>query len=137
MQTFKKVSLIILVLFYVFAGINHFRNPVSYLHIIPPYIPYPVVANALAGCFEVLFAVMMLFAQTRKFAAWGIILMLLAFLPVHISMIGDAPLKLGNLVVTPLLAWVRLLVLQPLLILWAWWHTSNAEPSNYSASRSL
>ncbi len=121
-RTFKKVSLVILVLFYTVAGINHFYNPVSYYRIIPHYITYPILVNILAGCFELLFAFLLLFPKTRKTAAWGIILMLIAFLPVHISMIGDAPLKLGKLMVTPLLAWIRLIVLQPLLILWAWWH---------------
>jgi uncharacterized membrane protein len=126
-QTFKKISLIILILFYLVAGINHFHNPNSYLRIIPHYIPYPILVNILAGCFELLFAVMLIFSKTRRLAAWGIILMLLAFLPVHISMIGDAPLKLGDLLVTPLIAWARLVVLQPLLIVWAWWYTRNSD----------
>jgi len=116
-----------LILFYLVAGVNHFRNPGSYLRIIPGYIPYPSAANILAGCFELLFALLMIFPKTRRLAAWGIIMMLLAFLPVHINMIGDAPLKLGDLLVTPLLAWVRLIVLQPLLITWAWWYTRNSD----------
>jgi len=66
---------------------------------------------------------MLIFEKTRKLAAWGIILMLIAFLPVHIQMVKDAPLLLGNLLVTPLIAWIRLVVLQPLLIIWAWWYT--------------
>lgn len=127
MRTFKKISLLILILFYLVAGINHFRNPDSYLRIIPHYIPYPVMINILAGCFELLLALLIIFRKTRRLAGWGIILMLLAFLPVHISMIGDAPLKLGDLQVTPLIAWVRLVVLQPLLILWAWWYTGNSD----------
>jgi len=116
-----------LILFYLVAGVNHFRNPGSYLRIIPGYIPYPSAANILAGCFELLFALLMIFPKTRRLAAWGIMMMLLAFLPVHISMIGNAPLKLGDLLVTPLLAWVRLVVLQPLLITWAWWYTRNSD----------
>jgi uncharacterized membrane protein len=120
-QTFKKISLAVLILFYLLAGINHFRNPDSYLRIIPSYIPYPLLMNTLAGCFELLFALGMIFSKTRPFAARGIMLMLIAFLPVHISMIHNAPLKLGGLLITPLIAWARL-VLQPLLILWAWWH---------------
>jgi uncharacterized membrane protein len=123
----KKISLVILILFYMVAGTNHFRSPGSYLRIIPHYIPYPVLMNILAGCFELLFAAAMIFPKARPFAAWGIILMLLAFLPVHISMIGDAPLQLGDLLVSPLLAWVRLLLLQPLLICWAWWYTKGAR----------
>lgn len=123
MQILKKISLVILIIFYLVAGINHFRNPGSYLRIIPRYLPYPTVLNILAGGFELLFGILFVFSKTRSFAAWGTILMLIAFLPVHISMIGDAPLKLGSLTVTPFIAWIRLIILQPLLIWWAWWYT--------------
>jgi len=119
MQNLKKTGLFILVVFYLVAGVNHFKAPSSYYNIIPHYIPFPVFVNLLAGFCEIGFAVLLVFPKTRVMAARGIILMLIAFLPVHISMIGNAPLYLGSLKVTPLLAWIRLLVLQPLLILWA------------------
>jgi uncharacterized membrane protein len=119
----KMLSLIILILLYLAAGCNHFYNPASYLRIIPDYLPFPQTLNYLAGIFEIFFALLLIIPKTRKLAAWGIILMLIAFLPVHISMIGDAPLHLGKLYVSPLMAWIRLVVLQPLLILWAWWYT--------------
>ncbi|WP_426670873.1 DoxX family protein [Mucilaginibacter sp. McL0603] len=127
MQTIKKISLVILILFYLVAGINHFRNPESYYRIIPHYIPCPLLVNILAGCFELLFGLLLIFPKTRTLAAWGIILMLIAFLPVHITMIGNAPLKLGDLTVTPFIAWVRLIILQPLLILWASWHIKKVK----------
>ncbi|MCD8740451.1 DoxX family protein [Mucilaginibacter roseus] len=117
----KKAALIIMILGYLLAGINHFIHPASYIKIIPQYLPMPVTLNLLAGIFEVLFALMLIFRQTRKLASYGIILMLIAFLPVHIDMVVRAPMQLGNVTVTPLLAWVRLIVLQPLLIAWAWW----------------
>jgi uncharacterized membrane protein len=123
MNKLKKISLVVLILFYLVAGINHFRNPSSYIKIIPGYLPFPQILNLLAGFFEISLALLLVFTKTRTLAAWGIILMLLAFLPVHISMIGNAPLTLGSLKVTPLIAWIRLVVLQPLLILWAWWYT--------------
>jgi uncharacterized membrane protein len=123
MRKLKLICLVILILFYLVAGINHFRSPASYIKIIPSYLPSPHILNYLAGLCEIGFAILLIFPKTRAFAAWGIILMLIAFLPVHISMIGDAPLHLGSLKVTPLLAWIRLLLLQPLLILWAWWYT--------------
>jgi uncharacterized membrane protein len=122
MPKLKKVSLIILVFFYVVAGVNHFRDPESYVKIIPHYFPYPYILNLLAGFFELLFALLLINYKTRSFAAYGIMLMLIAFLPVHISMIEDAPLQLGRITVTPLIAWIRLVILQPLLILWAWWY---------------
>jgi uncharacterized membrane protein len=118
----KKISLVVLIAGYLLAGINHFYNPASYYRIIPSYLPFPMFLNVLAGFFEILFALMLIRPETRKVACWCIILMLAAFLPVHITMIADAPLKLGNLLVTPAIAWIRLL-LQPVLMLWAWWHT--------------
>jgi hypothetical protein len=48
--------------------------------------------------------------------------MLIASLPVHIDMAIRAPFWLGSLYVTLLIAWIRLVVLQSLLILWAWWY---------------
>jgi uncharacterized membrane protein len=123
----KKISLIILILFYLIAGVNHFRNPASYIKIIPPHFLYPRILNLLAGFFEISFAVMLIFIKTRPQAAWGVILMLLAFLPVHIKMVADAPFLLGNITVTPLIAWIRLIILQPLLILWAYWYTPTKK----------
>jgi len=123
MNNVKKISLVILVLFYMVAGFNHFISPESYFKIIPHYLPWPHALNFLAGFFELLFGAALILGRLRAYAAWGIILMLVAFLPVHIAMIGDAPFKLGSVTVTSLIAWVRLLVFQPLLILWAWWYT--------------
>jgi uncharacterized membrane protein len=121
MNKLKKISLVVLIAGYFMAGINHFRSPASYIKIIPPYFPYPRFINLIAGFCEIGFALLFIFPKTRLFAARGIILMLLAFLPVHVKMVQDAPFLLGNITITPLIAWIRLIVLQPLLILWAWW----------------
>ena len=121
MQISKNISLIILVAGYLLAGINHFYNPQSYYKIIPHYLPFPVILNALSGVFEILFAVLLISPKTRKYGAYGIILLLVVFLPVHITMLNNAPLMVGSLLITPTIAWVRL-ALQPVLMLWAWWH---------------
>jgi uncharacterized membrane protein len=136
MRKIKHISLIILIVFYFVAGVNHFRDPGSYTRIIPDYLPFKPVLNYAAGFFELLFSVMLIFVSTRKLAAWGIMLMLLAFLPVHITMAGEAPLQLGKLTVTPLIAWLRLIVLQPLLILWALWSGGVLETWSPGAGKS-
>ncbi|MGZ3822145.1 MAG: DoxX family protein, partial [Mucilaginibacter sp.] len=69
MQILKKASLVVLILFYIVAGINHFRSPDSYIRIIPHYLPYPSALNILAGCFEILFGLMLIFPKTRRIAA--------------------------------------------------------------------
>ena len=122
MTTLKKVSTITLILGYITAGINHFRVPEFYIAIIPQYIPYPQFMNGAAGICEIIFGIGLALKITRKYAVWGIVLMLTAFLPVHISMITDAPFKVGGATVSPLLAWLRL-ALQPVLMVWEWCHT--------------
>jgi uncharacterized membrane protein len=119
----KKISLVLLIIGYLAAGVNHFRVPAFYIAIIPPYLPHPEIINIVAGCCEIGFAILLIFAKTREFAAWGIVFMLIAFIPVHIEMVRYAPFKVGDSMVSSMVAWVRLVVLQPLLIWWAWWYT--------------
>ncbi|MFD1258135.1 DoxX family membrane protein [Mucilaginibacter terrae] len=117
----KKISLIILIIGYISAGINHFVNPLGYINIIPNYLPYHQILNYLAGICEIVFGAMLIFPATRNWGAILLIFLLAAFLIVHIEMLQMAPLRLGGLYVTPLIAWVRLL-LQPFLMLWLAWH---------------
>jgi uncharacterized membrane protein len=58
---------------------------------------------------------------TRKAAAWGIMLMLIAFIPSHIYFIQKGIFQLGPIEVTPAIAWLRLLVVHPMLFFWAWY----------------
>ena len=116
----KKILLYLFILLYLLAGINHFWHPQSYLGIIPPYLPWHKWINYAAGIGEIVLAIGMMFKSTRKLAAYGIIAMLIAFIPAHIYMIEKAPFAMGTIYVTPFAAGIRLLVFQPLLIAWAW-----------------
>jgi len=108
-----------MIIFYLLAGVNHFRNPEAYYKIIPPYFPDHVLINIIAGIAEITFGLLLLIPTTKKYACYAIILMLIAFIPAHIYM-----LKVGFCVQGYCLPqwalWARLLVLQPLLIFWAW-----------------
>jgi len=116
--------LVILIVAYLVAGTNHFIHPGGYISIIPAYLPFPKVLNILAGLCEISFALLMIWSKTRRYGAWGIILMLIAFLPVHIDMIVRAPFMMGDIRVTPLIAWARI-PLQVLLALWAGWYVGK------------
>ena len=89
----------------------------------PTYLPFPKELVAISGLIEILLAALLLSPVTRRLAGWTIGLMLLAFLPVHIQMIVDAPVRIGMMTVTPALAWIRL-GLQPVLVAWAIWNTA-------------
>ena len=106
--------------FYIITGLNHFINPASYYDLIPPYFGQPILINLLAGAFEILFAIGLVFFKTRKVSAYGIILMLIAFIPSHIYFIQLGSCIEGILCVPDWLAWIRLLMIHPLLVYWAW-----------------
>ncbi|MEO7310072.1 MAG: MauE/DoxX family redox-associated membrane protein [Chitinophagaceae bacterium] len=121
----KRISLIIMTLFYFAAGINHFRNPAAYYPLIPPYFSWPEIINGLAGFAEILFACGLIFKATRKWAAWGIISMMIAFIPSHIYMIQQGGCFPKPAFCFPLwVMWLRLLLIQPLLL---WWAYSNRK----------
>jgi uncharacterized membrane protein len=118
----KSIGLFLLVSLYSLGGLNHFISTNLYLQIMPKYLPFPKELIVVSGFLEILLAALLLPPVTRKLAGWTIALMLLAFLPVHIQMIVDAPVRIGMIGVTPALAWARL-ALQPVLIAWAIWNT--------------
>jgi len=124
MPTLKKTSLILLIALYLVAGSNHFVHPMGYWKLIPPYLPFPKILNLSAGFFEIFFGSMLIFKPSRKYAVYGIILMLIAFTTVHIYMIQIAPFKLGSFMVSKTVAWIRL-PLQLVLIAWAYWHRKD------------
>ncbi len=116
----KLALKILMALLYIAAGINHFVNPDFYLNIMPPYIPAHGFMVALSGVAEIVLGVALLVPATQSLAAWGIIAMLLAFMPVHVHMLLHAGDLYANV---PYAALVIRFPLQALLILWAWWYT--------------
>ena len=106
--------------FYLVAGLNHFWHPQAYLDLIPPYLPAHSLLNEVSGAMEMTAALLMFFGYTRQFGAILLMAMLVAFVPAHIYMIQLHGCVSKILCVPEWVAWVRLLVLQPLLILWAW-----------------
>ena len=114
-----KISLIAMSILYMAAGFNHFKNPRAYLKLIPPYFPAHATINYVSGFAEIAGGLLLLFPATRTFAAWGIIALLIAFIPAHIYMIQQAPMRMGAFTITPFIAWARL-PLQLILIYWAY-----------------
>lgn len=117
----KRISVYLMSAFYLFAGVNHFRNPDFYYGLIPPYLPNPDFIIVISGVAEIALGALLLFAKTRKLAVYGIIAMLIAFVPAHVHHIRTGGCPTEALCVPLWAAWVRLLAGQPLLVLWAWW----------------
>jgi uncharacterized membrane protein len=111
--------------FYLIAGINHFINPENYYPLIPAYLPFPEFLNILSGIAEVTFAIGLLFPKYQKISAWGIILMLIAFIPAHIYFIQIDSCIPDGICVPKWGGWVRLIIIHPILIGWAWIYTKT------------
>lgn len=106
---------------YFLAGINHFRAPEFYLPLIPDYLGHKILLNNLSGVAEVVLGLGLIHVKSRRYAAWGIMAMLVAFLPAHIWFIQKGGcLDPNGLCVPVWVAWVRLLVVHPLLLWWAY-----------------
>lgn len=119
---FKTVSLYVMVILYIGAGFNHFLHPGAYYPIIPDYLPWPVAINIASGIAEIVLGFLLLFKATRKAAAYGIIILLILFIPAHIFKIGQPGCLNPETCFPPWVSWVRLFPVQLLLIVWAWWH---------------
>lgn len=107
--------------FYLVAGLNHFLTPDFYIPLIPPFFSDPELINFLAGIAELLLGIGILYFPTRVRAAWGIVLMLLAFIPSHVYFIQINTCVDGGLCVPEWIGWVRLVLIHPILIYWSVW----------------
>lgn len=82
----KQFSLYLMAGFYVLAGANHFWHPQFYLAIMPPWLGFHDELNYASGACEILFGLLLIPKQTRRIAAWLIILLLIAIFPANIQM---------------------------------------------------
>jgi len=84
MSTLKLISLIVMAAFYGFTGFMHFKSPKFFLKITPKWVPAPEKVNLVVGAIEIALAIGVLIPQTRHWAAWGIIALLVAVFPANI-----------------------------------------------------
>ena len=117
----KKIFFFAFVVFYILAGIYHFVNPEFYYGLIPDYLPFPKLLNFASGFFEMLFGALVMFSKTRKIGGYGIIILLLLFIPSHMYFIQIGSCVEKGLCVSPWISWTRLIAVHPLLLFWAWW----------------
>ena len=116
----KNINILLFAGFYGAAGLYHFINPVFYAPLIPDYLPFHEFINYFSGVAEIVLAVLVIFRPTRKIGAYLIIAMLICFTPSHIYFLQIGGCVEDGLCAPLWLGWVRLLVVHPLLILWAY-----------------
>ena len=119
MPQFKFITMVIFGILFIAAGVNHFINPKFYEKIMPPYLPWPYALVIISGVAEVVLGAALLIPKTSSYAAWGLILLLVAVFPANLHMTMH-PEQFPT--IPTVLFWLRL-PLQGLLILWAYWYT--------------
>ena len=126
MNRTKTAFKFLLAILMVGAGITHFVNPGFFLKIMPPYFPLHLELVYLSGCFEIALGALLLVPRFSRFAAWGIIALLIAVFPANIYLFQNQ-----ELVPAPPMVHLLRLLLQIVLVLWAYWFTwSNESPSS-------
>ncbi len=108
-----------LALLFVGAGLLHFIHPETFERIVPPALPAPRRLVLLSGAAEVAGGLGLLLPATRRWAAWGLLALLVAVFPANVYMVGLA----DTLHIPAWVLWARL-PLQPLLM-WAVWRAAQ------------
>lgn len=109
------IRIVLLAALFVLAGLMHFLMPGGYVSIMPPWVPWKMQLVYLSGVLEIAGGIGLLISFTRKWAAIGLIALLIVVFPANIQMLlngieaNDSLLRIAAL-------WLRL-PLQPLLII--------------------
>jgi uncharacterized membrane protein len=109
--------------FMVLGGVVHFINPTMYDPFIPDALP-KLAVNYAGGVVEIGLGLGVFVAALRKWALLGILLLMWAFLPLHVLDIFKEVPAVGS----HLAAYIRL-PLQFVLIYWAWYNYKQAVRS--------
>ncbi len=107
-----------LAIFFVAAGINHFVSPEMYLAMMPPWVPWPELANVVSGGAEIAGGIGVFFPRLRRLAAWGLIALLVAIFPANLDAAFNG-MEINGQAVPNWILWARLPV-QALFITWVW-----------------
>jgi uncharacterized membrane protein len=118
MNVVRLVALILLGLFFIAAGLNHFVHPEFYVRMVPPRLPAPALLVQISGVCEIAGGIGALIPRTRRIAGLGLIALLVAVFPANLQMAQHPELyrDIGSAS-----AFYIRLPLQAVGIAWVWW----------------
>ena len=100
-----------LTVMFVLVGISHFAKREKLEAMIPANWPYRRAMNYISGAAEIILGILLLFEATRTWAAFGLLLLLIAIFPANIYVARAKPT----------LYYTSRLFFQPLYMLWVWY----------------
>lgn len=99
----------------IFGATGHIASPEAYTGLMPSFIP-EYLAHILAAIAEATIGIALIVPKFRKFGGFGLMALMITFLPIHIlDMLKDEPF-IGSKVI----AGIRIAI-QILLIYAGWW----------------
>ena len=117
-MTARGVSLVLLAVAFVGAGVLHFVKPRLFEAIVPPSLPSPRALVLLSGAAEILGGVGLLIPALRPWAGWGLAVLLVAVFPANLYMAQESE-RFRRL--APRWALMLRLPLQAVLLAWVLW----------------
>ena len=115
---------------YIIVGIKHFVDVEYFVSIVPNYISWKKEAVFISGFFEILLGILLLFHKTRKLAAWGIIMLLIAVFPANIYLyVSEIAREILN--ISKIDALIRIPFQIPLIII-SYWHSKKINSKIFS-----
>lgn len=109
-----RVGRVLLGSLFIVGGIAHFVFTRAYANVVPDYLPAHSGVALISGAAEIAGGAGLLFPQTRRYAALGLVILLLAVFPANLWM-AQHPVRYG---IPRWILWMRL-PLQIPLIYWA------------------
>jgi uncharacterized membrane protein len=82
-----RAGLAFVFLWFALGGIAHFAFTRIEQRIVPPYVPWHHATVLISGVFELLGALGLLFARTRRAAGWGLFALTIGVTPANIYML--------------------------------------------------
>ena len=84
-RLFWNIVKIILALFMIYGGVQHFVKPNFYMPFVPSFLPYPIAVIYVSGIIEIVLGFTLLVNKKyAKLAALGVLVLMILFLPIHI-----------------------------------------------------
>ena len=123
LERLKLVTIIVMSILYIIIGVKHFTEPIFFLKIMPPYIPFHLELVYLSGAFEILFGFLLLVKKYRRFAGIGIVLLLIAVFPANIYLFQNPEILNAEKSKTL----VRLFYQFPLILIAIWHSQKNSN----------
>jgi len=123
MRYIKLFTIYFMSIAYTYVGVRHFIDPDFFLAIMPNYLSMHLFFVYLTGLMEVVFGLLLAFRKTRKFASYGLIILLLMVFPANIHLV-ESELSQSILEVSKVQTIIRL-PFQGLFLILAYWHSKN------------